>query len=203
MVDSSQTQWSQLEMEEDLDQGAPKKQKHAFSDVWQYMRAVEGANCVCTCCETTMGVQYFKKVERIYKHFHMDKNHNRLPGSYKEECKLNPYKATLGSGSGPSSGKGFTPSMLSHLVPNLPRETQARFTKHLANWFYETGTAFSRVESKHLLLAVRVLRKETELPSRKALSGSMLSERFEEIRALVAERLKELDMLVCLVTDGS
>lgn len=66
-----------------------------------------------------------------------------------------------------------------------------KFQEHLAQWFYETATSFSRVENDEMLKALKVLRPDISIPSRVQLSESMLHKAFIKMKGKVDKIVKK------------
>ncbi len=61
-------------------------------------------------------------------------------------------------------------------IPGLNRTESEKFQQLLSEWFLETGTPFQRIEHPKLLEALKVLRFNVEIPTRKAVSGHRLTD---------------------------
>lgn len=71
----------------------------------------------------------------------------------------------------------------------------------LADWFYETGTPFFRVEHPKLKKLLTSLRGDIKLPTRQALAGKFLDNAYESIVKKVNQELST-SIGVCLTSDG-
>ena len=87
-------------------------------------------------------------------------------------------------------------------LPSVKKNELEKCYEHLAQWFYETGTPFYRVENEHLLKAFQALRPDiASLPSRVQLGGTMLDKLYNKLKAQVDKRLKS-EHYVTGGTDG-
>jgi hypothetical protein len=70
------------------------------------------------------------------------------------------------------------------MQPKLTSSAKGNFQRHLALYFFVTGSAFQRVEDDNLKAAIKVLRlDDVLLPDRKRLSGALLEQCYAEIKA--------------------
>jgi len=86
-------------------------------------------------------------------------------------------------------------------IPGLNRTESEKFQQLLSEWFLETGTPFQRIEHPKLLEALKVLRFNVEIPTRKAVSGHRLTEIYANKELQVRQSLKMANG-VCLTSDG-
>jgi len=87
------------------------------------------------------------------------------------------------------------------VIPNMANDDLDRFHEQFAKWVYESGTPFSRIESKTLKAALSVLRPNITLPTRANMSNSLLNQTFETVAGSINEALKksgELSLIVCI-----
>jgi hypothetical protein len=59
-------------------------------------------------------------------------------------------------------------------LPKIKNKEQEEFNQLIAMHYYMTGTSFKRIEEPHLIQALRKLRPDINIPTRKALSGKYL-----------------------------
>ena len=76
-------------------------------------------------------------------------------------------------------------SMKDFVVPAMTAAAKAEFHKLLAMHFYMTGHSFYRMEEKHLIEALKQLRPDVTLPSRRDLSGKLLQQAYNEVKQRV------------------
>jgi hypothetical protein len=98
------------------------------------------------------------------------------------------------------SNLGSNPSIKDYLLPKLTKAAQAKFEQCIAMHYYITGTSFVRVEEEHLAMAMKVLRPDAQLPTRKKMGDSLLKAAFKELKVKVDGHLA--NTTVCLTTDG-
>jgi len=77
------------------------------------------------------------------------------------------------------------------VIPNMANDDLDRFHEQFAKWVYESGTPFSRIESKTLKAALSVLRPNITLPTRANMSHSLLNQTFETVAGSINEALKK------------
>ena len=91
-------------------------------------------------------------------------------------------------------------SMKDHLPPKLTDSEQKRFDENIAMFFIMTGTPFQRVEDPSFAKALKILRPDVKVPSRKRLSGPLLNSSFTSVQKKVDGVLDAATM--CITTDG-
>jgi hypothetical protein len=96
-----------------------------------------------------------------------------------------------------SSGKS---TLKEYLLPKLSGSSIAKFEEAIAMHYYVTGTSFARIEENNLLAALKVLRPDIELPSRKKLAGPLLEKSFMAVKQKCDVLLD--NATICLTTDG-
>ena len=65
--------------------------------------------------------------------------------------------------------------------PTLSSSKINKFNNYIADYFYETGTSFLRIENKKLAEAMKILHPDAKLPSRKQFSGHLLDESYNKV----------------------
>jgi Protein of unknown function (DUF 659)/hAT family C-terminal dimerisation region len=99
--------------------------------------------------------------------------------------------STLGASTASSCGTRTTRSIIRNktmkdfIPPAMTVHAKAEFHKSLAMHFYMTGQSFYRMEEKHLIEALKQLRPDVTLPSRKDLSGKLLKNAYMEVKKKV------------------
>ena len=66
---------------------------------------------------------------------------------------------------------------------SLGLQEKEEFKTQFSRFMYTSGTAFVKVENEDLKKAIKLLRPDVDLPSRKSLGGSYLDKAFTEIQA--------------------
>lgn len=172
-----------------MEEQAKKKRKR--DGVWEHVLGEDNAGiCWCNCCKKEWNFSITEKVEIVRKHFGVDKNGMRLPGN-SGKCRCNPYSSSVSSS-----------SISAHLVAAMSPALQKQFQSEIASFFYESGTPFVKVGHRKINSAVRLLRADAVLPTRKELSGRMLLEQYKILTATVMNHLKKTNEKICLTTDG-
>ena len=92
-------------------------------------------------------------------------------------------------------------TMHGFLVPSLSPTDQAAFHEQMAMHFYMCATPFSRVEEPHLLQAMKKLRPDVKLPSRRDLGGKLLQGAHKKVKLKVDSWLKR-DRFACITSDA-
>jgi Protein of unknown function (DUF 659)/hAT family C-terminal dimerisation region len=95
--------------------------------------------------------------------------------------------STLGASTVASGGIGSTKTktMKDFIPPAMTAHAKAEFHKSLAMHFYMTGHSFYRMEEMHLIQALKQLRPDVTLPSRRDLSGKLLQHAYKEVKKKV------------------
>ncbi|KAI2503210.1 transposase [Fragilaria crotonensis] len=75
--------------------------------------------------------------------------------------------------------------MKDYVVPPMTPSAKNEFHKVIAMHFYMTGQSFYRMEEMHLIEALRQLRPDVTLPSRKDLRGKLLNHAYNEVKQKV------------------
>jgi hypothetical protein len=164
--------------------GKRARQLENNAKIWEYLGVNKGDNKkypVCVHCAKSVNVH--NKIDRVTAHLKSCTYfHKSLSDVPKDEWPdfISIKKVTLHEA---SSVKKF-------VLPKLSAADRHRFYIKLAKFFYVTGTPFDRVENKYLLEALQVLRPDVDVPSRKALSGPMLEEAYEEVQGAVMRRFE-------------
>jgi hypothetical protein len=96
---------------------------------------------------------------------------------------------------------GNQKSILEYALPALTRKEKKSFHRYMSLYFYETGSSFSKIENERLLQALRVLRPDVTLPSRKKLGNENLEEVYVDLTSKLNEKLTS-NYEGVLVTDG-
>lgn len=179
---------------------AAKKSKvtETGSSIWQQVEKIDNEGRVkCRHCGKIFPFTWHRKVERLRSHFGIDANLQRTSNKL-SECGLhNPFDTI--SGGSQSAG-----SIIKFAVPKMTEVDIKRSQKLLAEFFFQTGTPFSRVEHKTLADFAQSLRSDFRPFTAKTLSGRMLTDRYLEVKELVNVELKDAvgRNKICLTTDG-
>jgi Protein of unknown function (DUF 659) len=87
--------------------------------------------------------------------------------------------------------------------PKLTSAAKGNFQRHLALYFFVTGSAIQRVEDDNLKAAIKVLRLDDGLlPDRKILSGALLKQCYAEIKAKCDKVLGSSTSFSCHISDA-
>ena len=109
------------------------------------------------------------------------------PSSYASASSCSPFRPT-------ADIRMFT-------MPLLSKSDKAAFHSMIAMHYYMTGMAFARIEESHFVQAVKLLRPDATLPSRKDLAGQLLNKAYAEVQAKVDVWLNR-DTYSCLTSDS-
>ena len=137
---------------------AQKKAKNSerSDSVWDYIEKLnEDGDIKCTKCSKEFGFKWHTKVERVRAHFGIDSEGNRQTTKSNEKtCPNNPYKNNIKAS--PAAAETVRP----FLVPKLTEVERKKSNQHLANFFFETGTPFAKVEHPELKAIAKSLRPD-------------------------------------------
>jgi Protein of unknown function (DUF 659) len=100
-----------------------------------------------------------------------------------------------------ATSKTRTNTMHDYLIPPLSSMDLAAFQEEIAMHFYMCATPFSRMEEPHFLQALKKLRPDVKLPSRKDLSGRLLRSAHKKVKAKVDAWFKK-DQFACITSDA-
>ena len=75
--------------------------------------------------------------------------------------------------------------MKDYIAPPMTPSAKTEFHKVIAMHFYMTGHSFYRMEEMHLMEALRQLRPDVMLPSRRDLSGKLSQHTYDEVKQKV------------------
>jgi hypothetical protein len=120
----------------------------------------------CTHCDFIFNFPMRRKVERVKEHM------SKCSGIHSKKFKQTTIRTVP-------------------LIPSLANDDLDRFHELFAKWVYESGTPFSRIESKTLKDALSVLRPNITLPTRANMSNSLLNQTFETVAGSISEMLKK------------
>ena len=160
-------------------------------EVWSLFTNAENPKnlqkAVCKHCKKE--VKYHKKSERVKEHLASCKPFIGLHPSEAEDDENYPtflveekYKKRRLSFSTPSSQSGLKNR---YFCPVLKMNELKLFHQQMALHYYLTGTSFSRIEQDDLLAALRILRPDVTLPSRKDLAGKLLDDCYKDLKSKV------------------
>lgn len=99
------------------------------------------------------------------------------------------------------TGRKKTKTMKDFIVPPMTPHAKAQFHKTIAMHFYMTGNSFYRMEEVHLVEALRQLRPDVTLPSRRDVGGKLLQHAYNEVKQKVNGWLDQ-GAYGSLTTDG-
>ena len=92
-------------------------------------------------------------------------------------------------------------SINQYTLPKLPIKQKQEFQKHMAMYYYATGTSFQCIEDIHLKNAIKSLWPDDSLlPNRKQLSSTLLDKCHQEVLTKVKTCMT--CSTCCLTTDG-
>ena len=94
-----------------------------------------------------------------------------------------------------------TSTMRDYLIPPMTALDQAAFQDEIAMHFFMTATSFYRLEEIHLLQALRKLRPDVKLPTRKDMSGKQLTKAYKRVKTKVDNWMKR-DHFACITSDA-
>lgn len=92
--------------------------------------------------------------------------------------------------------------MTKYTLPAMQKSLQAKFDDAIALHCYITGSSFQRFEEKHLARAVKMLRPDATIPSRKMLAGPLLDKCYNSLKKTQDSYMNSPSTCVCLITDG-
>lgn len=92
-------------------------------------------------------------------------------------------------------------TMHNYLIPPMTANEQKTFQDTFAMHYYMTATSFYRLEDVHLIAALKKLRPDVKLPSRRGMSGTHLTKAYKEVKLKVDKWLQQ-DQFGCLTSDG-
>ena len=92
-------------------------------------------------------------------------------------------------------------TMKDYILPALSKTEYTAFEADLAMHYYMTGTSFARMEEPHFLEALKKLRPNSKLPSRKDLGGRLLDDADRNVKEKVDGWLGH-DRYGCITTDS-
>jgi len=164
------------------DQARKKAKVDDINSVWQHIEKLnEDGEIRCKHCGKKFGFLWHTKVERIRSHFGLDA-HLKRTSLKLSDCGLhNPYDTSAGS----SNEK----PILKFTLPKMTDIDIKKSQKILADFFFETGTPFARVEHPKLIAFAESLRPDFKPVSRKTLGGKMLTDRYGEVKGVVSKEL--------------
>lgn len=87
-----------------------------------------------------------------------------------------------------------------YLPPSLKSQEIKQFHKEISLYFYETGTPFSRIEYPRFISALKILRPDVTLPTRKELGNKLLDECYDSLVNEIQNEYKNKHGT--LITDG-
>jgi hypothetical protein len=70
-------------------------------------------------------------------------------------------------------------------IPDITSQEKVRFKELIAMYFYETATPFQRVENPSFAAAIKLLRSNASLPSRRELGGNLLNSCYSKVKEQV------------------
>ena len=100
-----------------------------------------------------------------------------------------------------SKKKRKTTTMRDYLIPPMTAIDQAAFQEEIAMHFFMTATSFVRLEEIHLLQALKKLRPDVKLPTRKDMRGKQLTKAYKKVKMKVDNWLKR-DQFACITSDA-
>ena len=166
-------------------------------------------SAVCKHCRTRFN--HHKKSEQAMKHLNACHAFRKAMNGIEiidrpDWYTLNKKRSKLSvnsSSSTPSSSKASSlaqTSMKDHLLPKLDAYTKAKFEQAIAMHYFTTGTSFQRINEENLAIAVKTLRPDAVLPSRKKLAGQLLEKAYTDLKEKVDAHLE--NGTVCLISDA-
>jgi hypothetical protein len=126
----------------------------------------------------------------------------KIPSWFLRPHKKQKHASAAGSDSAHSTSGKKTP-ISTFMPPKLTPAAKSRFQRHLALYFFVTGSAFQRVEDDNRKAAIKVLRLDDGLlPDRKILSGALLEQCYPEIKAKCDKFLRSSTSFSCLISNA-
>ena len=129
---------------------------------------------------------WFVSRGRFSKNNKNKKNHSASVSSYASASSSSPFR--------PNDIRMFT-------IPVLSARDRAEFHSIIAMHYYMTGMSFARIEESHFIQALRVLRPDVTLPSRKDLAGKFLNKAYDQVHEKVDSWLNR-NTYSCLTSDS-
>jgi hypothetical protein len=183
-----------------------------ISNFWQYFtddpEPHKMKSAVCKHCHTRFN--HHKKSEQAIKHL------NACHGFRKEMNGMeiadrpdwytpNKKRVKSSTNSNATSTSSIAASLVQtsikdQLLPKLDAYTKTKFEEAIAMHYFITGTSFQRIEEENLSIAIRILRPDAVLPTRKKLAGQLLEKAYSSLKNKVDAHLE--NGAVCLITDG-
>jgi hypothetical protein len=172
-----------------------------FTEAIAAHQVTSGNNCVCKHCKQT--VRHHNKTNQVQRHLKNCKQFitlmkNTAVADRPEWFDCSKVSKTQSISDVSSTLGSIQPSMRNYAIPKVTKNQLDAMHEKLAMHYFCTGTAFRRIQEKHLLQAFQLINPSVTLPTRKRLGGYLLDVCFKKVKIEVNKLLLCKTQFLCI-----